>query len=207
MTNSPVQRIPWKQWAAVTGTGWLVYALLSESVWAVAGFLAIGIGQWLILRRHLEGVRWWFLITPIAILIGGIVGGILAGVLQDAIDGVWSPTFGIRSPSEPGRTQLASAVAVLFVGGWIGATLATAQWRILRKHVTKPWVWLSAHVLGLGLGELLNAVTPRTLLATIAGSIVVGLASSLALLRCLRYSQSGTVVTRRGETRDQTAHV
>jgi len=146
----------------------------------------MGIGQWLVLRQKLERVHWWFLMTPIAIILGAVTGGILGGILQDTMDGVWSPRFGIRSPSEPGRTQLASLAAVAFVGGWMGLVLAAAQWRILRRTANQPVLWLSAHVIGLGLGEVLMSVTPRTLYATIASGVVVACVSSFALVRCLR---------------------
>jgi hypothetical protein len=184
----PLHRL-WRQWLAATGLGWLVYAQLQTSVLALVGVLLIGIGQWSILRRHMDKVQLWPLVTPISLILGGIVGGIFGGRLQDLLDGVYSPRFGIRSPFESGRTQVASLLALAFAGACMGAAMGAVQWRLLRRQASGQTLWLLAHTAGLALGTILMSITPNTVYANLASSVLVGITSAYALGRCLHRSQ------------------
>ena len=111
---------------ALGGPGLVAFSLFGSSM-----ALAVGLMQWLVLRRHVAEIRWWILtyfpaICGLGLLVAAVGSGKLPGV------------FG----------------GVLIVSGLVvcgGAVTGTLQWLILRKKVSKAGWWILACVAGWGL--------------------------------------------------------
>ncbi len=181
------------QWIALTSVAWFLLSFFGESVLGVIGLGAMAVGQWFLLRRrHVTTAGWWIVATLAGFFIGAAIGGITGGWLQDSLDGVVDTEFGIRPAFTPGRTVGAAAVANVFAGACLGSAMGTAQWQVLRRHAHHEWSWLLSSIVswsvGIG-GSFFIVVTPAFTHA--AGSMIVGVGSGIALLRCLPARQYG----------------
>jgi hypothetical protein len=130
---------------------WLTWLLMHMLIWALAGAwifglnisfdtltqalalgaalgLLLGLGQWLILRRHLAQMHWWPL-AGLAGLTGGIALGYGAGLALQALDGI--------------ATLASVATGALFLG--------LLQWLLLRRRLQNAIWWLPATLLAWGL--------------------------------------------------------
>lgn len=134
---------------------------------------ALGLLQWLILRRQLSSVGWW----PLAAVLGSM--------------GIWLwsliPYIGPPAPSYFGE-----AILALIYGSMYGLTYSAAQWFVLRKAGlrSRGWpfanaiAWAVSSVLGVfGLGgpggilglTILGAITGLEILRVIATANTDGL--------------------------------
>jgi hypothetical protein len=135
--GAPRERGLWLQWVLATTAGFLVGGFAAgaaaramidarggdvigltpwegAAVGAVAG-LAIGIGQWLVVRRRMAHAGWWVLVT--------IVGWVVCDAVL-AASGRINPTLGIG-----GAALSAIVIAVL-------------QWLVLRRGATQAGRWI-----------------------------------------------------------------
>ena len=133
-------RVGWRIWlgwmlacvasaaVALTVTGAMVSAgrLNAAVVWAVFGLVigaSLGITQWLVLRRQIPQAHMWVLASAM----GGIAVGVLGFVMGEAVGGP--------------------------VGGSvIGAALGIMQWLVLRRLISRAYVWVLASIVGFALG-------------------------------------------------------
>jgi hypothetical protein len=190
-------------WVAVTGVGWFLSVWFASSWLFFIGFLGMATGQWLVLRRwHVEKSGWWVPATLVSIVVGIAAGGITGGWLQDSLDGVVEPGFGIRSPGAPGRHIGTYLAATAFAGALMGSAMATAQWRILRRQAAHEWCWLAVHIGTVSLaavgGEFLWLYGGRSVGSIVVHGLVVGLVVGVGtggvLMHCLSAGRRGAGV-------------
>ena len=119
------------QWVAATVVGWAIGFFACEAVETflatafVDGLIigtAIGIAQWLVLRRQLNPVGWWPVLSIVGFGLGKAAGDALAP--------------GLSGPVGHG---LAGAV--------IGLSVGVTQWLVLRRHVEGTEWWVPANVM------------------------------------------------------------
>ncbi len=120
--------------------------------WAVvvAGILAgvvLGAMQWLVLRREIGRLRWWFLASVVGFAVGFPV--------------VWS-MGGSGGGSEYAHHALPH---VLDPSGTLGAAIigflvGLAQWLVLRRELSGAVWWVPASVVGFVLGWLAAVAVP-----------------------------------------------
>ena len=129
----------WPGEEATVRAGILVYGAAIGSVIGAA----VGLGQWLILRRYLDRVRGWVLITALAHLVSFIV--VAAFTLAPRYDLTLQDLILLTSP-----------VWGLILGGWVN--LCQLQW-----WLPSPWAfaWVGAGVIEMGLASLLLMLMPR----------------------------------------------
>jgi hypothetical protein len=189
------------RWVLATTVGWIVGFAVCEVVvkpivytfshfpsdGAVIG-IAIGIGQWLVLRRRTSvlaqsgdfkflagsGYRtaWWALASSAGFAIGKDVGDMLAAAV-----------------SGPAAVGLDGVV--------IGIALGLAQWLVLRRHVAAAGWWIAASAIAWAVGwSIINTVDPEaagtTGLAYLLGSIgaaAAGLVTGASLAWLMRRSR------------------
>lgn len=112
----------WPLWALWTLATTVSMALqFSVGAWGVfVGPIALGLTQWLLLRRYLSNAQGWFWATTlggfVAIVLLSLGGFYLAGILRGA----------------------SGTVVGLVVGALLGAT----QWLVLKRHLTHIGVWI-----------------------------------------------------------------
>ena len=161
-------------------------------LWAVVG-LFLGAGQWLVLRRRIQGAGWWVLATAASLAVvgaakwsqGPIVEAITIGTMEQVGDSAWmtvGPLVGI------GMATLFEGIAGLVVG--------LTQWLVLENQVWKAgrWVWISTLAWAIGgmvmsaLGWALGEPGGETLmwLNSIIGGIVPGAITATGLVGLLR---------------------
>jgi hypothetical protein len=143
-------------------------SVLPEAVWQGLGGaffglgvgLAIGLGQWIVLRQHGETTRRWLGATVLGALAGGIATIFLSTALND-----------------DGENLLGLAVSFGVFGTLIGAV----QYALARS-VARSALWIAASALGLGLGTLfpLGPLGTEILQVVMAG-LVYGAITAAAL--------------------------
>jgi hypothetical protein len=101
------------------------------SVWGAA----VGLMQWLAIRRELRQVGWWSLATSAGWALAGMIAGLLSGLIGGAVTGI-------------GRDVGVWDFVIAAAGGVtaLGFLPGVFQWRILRRDVdhASRWLWGSA---------------------------------------------------------------
>jgi hypothetical protein len=130
-------------WVLGTVVGWIVGFTLCEafndfleslSADGVIIGTAVGLGQWLALRRSLPGSAWWIVATLIGFGVGKLLGDAIA-------------------------EQISGTLGYVLSGAAIGAVLGVAQWVVLRRHVGEAWWWVVASAVAWAVGwGLISAV-------------------------------------------------
>ncbi len=171
----------WLQWvlASVVGfflgliVGWVaVYEVASPygfMTFAAAPGAGVGIMQWLVVRRHVSGARWWALATMLGLGVTAVVGtAVLPGVYN--------------LMSMPGPTAQRGWIIIMAVGG---AMTGVMQWSILRRQFSKAGWWVLASAPGWALS--LHADVTPFLVPILLGSVVwLAAVMGLALVWLLR---------------------
>lgn len=120
-----------KHWALFTSVGWVIGILLGKTAvgwqargwdvdWALVGF-SVGIAQYFVLRRHVNGAIWWILASSTALVLAGLLGGATA-LLEDwfmfkgliALDKAFTEAVGFVLAGAAG-----GAVGGAITGGWL----------------------------------------------------------------------------------------
>jgi len=118
----------------------------------VAG-LALGTAQWAILRQQRTISRWWIAATA--------AGWLLA--LPASTLGQWL-AFWLVAPSSmsvPFPPPMSFQVISGFLtGGMLGVIVGSAQWFVLRRHMSASSWWIIAATAGWIVGSLLSKITP-----------------------------------------------
>jgi hypothetical protein len=126
----------------------LGFMLLMTSTGIVEGTI-VGWFQWRIIRDLFEKISfksWW-----LATLIGALTAWFL-GSLPSSLMGMGAEEVG-STPIEPPL-----ALVLLLACGMglvLGIILGLPQWRVLREHVNRAWIWLPANSLAWGAGMAL----------------------------------------------------
>jgi hypothetical protein len=107
---------------------------------------ALGLTQWLVLRRYVKHVGWWILATMIGAIAAWLIGLQVMVVLLLIFS---NPTFFVT-------TSAALLKAVFWLGTWVGAVLGFAQWLVLRTHVRRGALWIVANAFAWGVGLLVT---------------------------------------------------
>ena len=146
--------------------------LLSAVLMTASGVLEgalVGFVQWLVLRDAIPGIlrRAWVLATIIGALIAWFFGSIpmtLASLSQ--------PSTPTPANEPPQALVLLLAAGMGLVAGFI---LSVVQWRVLRKHVEKAWLWLPANALAwaAGMPLIFAAVDLAQKAGSTAGGVIV----------------------------------
>ena len=185
------------QWVATTGVGWLLFELFQASFWlGLMWIMVMASGQWLLLRRrHVEKAGWWIAATPVGLVIGIVIGGITGGRLQDSLDGIVDPRFGIHSPHAPGRHVVTFLAATALAGACVGGAVAAAQWRVLRRQAAHEWCWLAVNTVSFSLAAVTSVLfLVRYIVSSVGSSVIVGVGSGLVVIHCLSAGRHGARV-------------
>ncbi len=154
----------WFAWLGVTVVGWtvgffagsIVGLLLLLAIGRVAGLIfglsvaiavagmAVGVAQWVLLRRRVAQGRWW--------LLASIVGWALnLFIFMPLIGG---PSLaGLGAPE--GLDAGAMAATGFLIGGVAGMVVGGLQWLVLRRHFSGAFLWVLGSLLAWALSLLL----------------------------------------------------
>jgi hypothetical protein len=124
------------QWAAATIVGWIIGFYLCEafkafvSTYFVDGLIigsAVGIAQWLVVRRRFAPIGWWVLLS--------IVG------------------FGVgKGVADASTAGLSGVAGYGLAGGLIGLSVGIFQWLVLQRRVSGAAWWVPANVVAWAMG-------------------------------------------------------
>jgi hypothetical protein len=177
----------WLEWTLATALGMLVgflpsillvnvldLALARVIVPLWAGFL-LGLAQWIVLRKYINGVVDWVLAGGVSWAVGFALGlFIMSGLTGTGLDG--------------------------FIGYVLfGAIVALVQWPILRREIPNVWLWIVANVIGWTAGfylsqvslalffnePVINPIASTSVLSGVSG-LVAGAITGLALVLIVR---------------------
>lgn len=177
----------WLEWTLATALGMLLgfipsillvnilnLALARLIVPLVAGFL-VGLAQWVVLRKYLNGVADWILAGGASWAVGYALGLLLMnGLTGTGLDGL--------------------IAYILF-----GVIVAFVQWPILRREIPNVWMWVLANVVGWTTGFYLSQISldlffngspidPLTSTSVLSGvsGLVAGAITGIALIWIVR---------------------
>ena len=155
---------------------------------------AVGIGQWLVLRRPLPtlSLRAWWLATSLGALVAWTLGMVPSTLLSMSAEAA-------ESAPPPEMSNLLTYLLAAAMGFVLGPVLALPQWWVLRRHVAHAWQWIPANAAAWALGMPMifvtvslvpiGAVSAWTILIVLAGlalaGAVVGAVHGAMLLRLL----------------------
>ncbi len=149
----------WFQWILATTLGWLVgWVVLGE----VGIGAAIGVAQWLVLRREVSNAGWWILASTVAWFVGWEI--IVAGLVVS-----------------PGADLISS----LIVGAVVGLFLGAGQWFVLRRWTHYASLWIPANM------SAWSVSFTGIIGGAILTGVVVGAVTGLVLDLLLRYPRTG----------------
>lgn len=155
---------------------------------------AVGLGQWVVLRRALPQLTWrsWAVATGLGAFIAWALGMIPSTLMQLNSDAMTEP------PAEV--NELLMIALALLMGLVLGPILGLPQWVVLRSHVKRAGWWIPANAAAWALGmviifqgagnvpeggDTLSLVLFISLILLIAGA-VVGAVHGWVLVRLLR---------------------
>lgn len=149
-------------WTGLTWLAFLISLLFIEvgirsDVSGIDGLLGgavIGVGQWLMLRAHVQRAYRWIIVSTLS-------WGALAFSHIGALGWMASET-----PFDPDGLLL-RGVFGLFYGGYVGLVLGIGQWWVMRSHLVRAWrwipltvgIWAVAIALGWQIGGALRAAS------------------------------------------------
>lgn len=179
--TAPPTRVEWAfglWWVFATALGWVVGFAVCEALkdfvesfnadGVVIG-VAVGILQWLVLRRRINRAGWWILASIIGFAVGKFGGDAIAQAVSGPVG------FGLS-------------------GAAIGASLGMAQWVVLRRHVAQAGWWVLASALAWAVGwAIINAVdeaasgpTGTAYLIGATGAAAAGVITGVSLIWLFR---------------------
>jgi len=145
----------WFQWVAATALGWLAGWLLLGEVGIGA---ALGLTQWLVLRREVSDTKaaWWILASAVAWFVGWeiITAGLIVPVGVDLISS-------------------------LLTGAVAGLLLGIGQWLILRRWTHYASMWIPTNLAAWSVA--FTGLVGGMLFAGVVGGAVTGLVLDMLL--------------------------
>ena len=142
--------------------------LLQYILWPMFGLL-YGYLQYILLRRYFPRMGWWFLATTISLSLTFLemdMGRSIASALGFDPYSVWLVV-----------------IQLMLVGGFLG----TAQWFVLRRHISNAVWWIPASMVGWGLVGVSGNLGVFTTL------VYPAVATGLALYLLLKPSQQAKI--------------
>ena len=112
----------WLEWVALTAIGWLIAWALTGTTWWIGA--AIGLLQWLVIRRAVDRQGLWVIATTV----GWIMGWMIAQALFGADATVWSWPV-------------------------VGAMTGAMQWVVLQRKVRGAFWWPVLSALAWAVGQ------------------------------------------------------
>lgn len=125
----------------------------------IIGF-PVSFAQWIVMRRILRTSILWTLTIPVAIPLGFSIIRIIPEVI-----------FPIKDDDS------IAALTIIFL--IVGLIIGLLQWFILRKRLSRAYIWVLGNSVGVGLGFWLIMVTELINQSTILSFVVVALVYSL----------------------------
>ena len=120
----------WLWWVLATFVGSAVGVVVGVAVLGpvlgAVGLAGAGVMQWLVLRQQLSRSGWWILASSVGLAIGLVVG--------------------VAASAAGGDDAAVVSLPVL------GASVGIAQWRVLRRQVSRAGWWIVVNVVGLAVG-------------------------------------------------------
>lgn len=207
MEHRARRQLGWR-WLAVAVLAWVAGGVLAETVYGpraeessafvgglVSGVL-LGVLQWLILRLHVRVGLWWTIVTTAVLgLLSYGAALVWSGGLVITSITLWGPYMGPPAAGIYLYYGLASAIVGCLFGGVTGALLGAGQWVVFRRARVASGRWITANVLGLGLGFAAGAVVLVSLMLSFGPSRTVTMLAIL-LSGGLRGVVSGAITTR-----------
>ncbi|AFY68693.1 serine/threonine protein kinase [Thalassoporum mexicanum PCC 7367] len=129
--------------------------------------MAMGLAQWLTLRKRLLNIVWWIFATFIGSAAGCAVSFAMIG------------TAGLA------ETGIAGSVANLIVGATFGMTVGLSQWFVIKGRFPNPAWWIVANVLGGIIGGTVGGAF-RILLDSILGFGIYAVVTGYVMRSFLR---------------------
>jgi hypothetical protein len=131
------------QWVLATTLGWAIgWAFIGE----VGVGIALGLGQWLVLRQSIPQAGWWIWASTVGWAFGQAM--IVVGEI-----------------TPPGSGLINSVAA----GTVLGTLLGIAQWFVLRRSVRHANWWVIMSAVGWAIG--LTGIFGGTLVGAVAGAV------------------------------------
>jgi hypothetical protein len=165
--RQPLTRTDWGLglgWILATTLGWLVGFAICEALksfldslsadGAVIG-ISIGISQWFVLRRRIDGAAWWI---P-ASIVGYAIGKFAADAVIQAETGM---------------------LGVVLSGVVIGIAAGFAQWVVLVRHVSRAELWVVASALGWAVGWTVISAVDEAVVGPTASAYFIGATGAAA---------------------------
>lgn len=205
----------WGQWivanalAELIGLGtsallWIAFLFYLEERWGVlVGAIvvvggstllegsAVGIFQWLVLRKLLPNIKlsqWW-----LATAVGAFVAWTLGMIPSTMMAMAGEMETGAAPPEMSDAVMYALAAAMGLV---LGPILALPQWWVLRRYVKQAWLWIPANALAWAAGMAVIFVVVGTIPAGGITPLVVGvLLGGLAMAGAVVGASHGVVLT------------
>lgn len=153
----------WHMWVLTNLAGGAIATLLLHVAWvaetdpvtigASAGTLlvpglALGVLQFLVLRRHLATVKTWIALTVAGWSTGWVSGGVVGFVVAIVVGAEQLVLFDGGSAGAPW-----SGVIIFGVGGMVaGSVMGGLQWTALRTHVARPVIWIPVNTVAMAVG-------------------------------------------------------
>jgi hypothetical protein len=155
--------------------GVLIAAAVAIATGAVEATV-VGLGQWWAMRPWYPGITrsaWWQ-----ATLIGALAAYVLGYLPSTLID------LGAASGAAPAPVEPPEWVVLLLAAGMgaaAGAVLSFAQWRVLRRHLSRAAWWIPANALAWAAGmpiifwamDVVFAASPLTAALLLGGALFV----------------------------------
>jgi predicted Ser/Thr protein kinase len=212
----------WFGWLLVSAggwaLGWLVAPSVGESVsrpiaeaadialaeivggavaWGILG-LFLGVGQWLLLRRHIRNASWWVLASVAGWAVTGSVkwiqGPVMEPIIFEVAIGLGEIGWEIVMP------LIGIGMGMLF-DGLAGLVVGSAQWLVLQRQVPRAgrWVlisvvaWATNAVLIAGLDWAFSGLGDEGVarFISVVGGIVPAVITATGLVRLLSRSGKG----------------
>ena len=122
---------------------------------------AVGVMQWLVLRREVSGAGWWVLASTVGWVMGKAAA--FLGILFVGLQG-FSPVS-----------------ANIVSGAVVGAVVGVLQWLILRRQLRRAGWWVLASTVGWVMGQAAHGAIGLPAVGAVSGAI-----TGIALVRLLR---------------------
>ncbi len=143
--------------------GWAVGLALGLVMTAAA----VGVMQWLVLRRAVSGAGWWVLASTVGYTVGVAAAAVLGILLVHWL--------------EPPRPWVVSIVGGAVGEAMKGAAVGVMQWLVLRRAVSGAGWWVPASIVGWAMGQAAHGAIGLPAVGAVSGAI-----TGIALVRLLR---------------------